>query len=229
MNIDILIRPETSSDVTGIRDVTRRAFAGRSYSAGNEQDLVDALRAQNALTISLVAEQGGRILGHIAFSPASAEDASPGWYTLGPVSVDPDVQRRGIGQALIIAGIGKLRELGASGCILVGDTGYLFAIWFRKSSTDCARRRTERSFYDSVPWRVGAELCREFPRGVSSGRLTTRWSRRAYRSLVNVSPWRAAQRRSLCARGKSRRPCAEVDSSIPALKEPRGSLSDSFE
>lgn len=87
VDIDILIRPETPADVAGIRGVTQRAFAGRPYSAGNEQDIVDALRARNALAISLVAEQAGRILGHVAFSPASSEDGSPGWYTLGPVSV----------------------------------------------------------------------------------------------------------------------------------------------
>jgi putative acetyltransferase len=133
VNADILIRPETPSDVDQIRDVTRRAFAGRSYSGGNEPDIVDALRVRNALAVSLVAEKSGRIVGHVAFSPASAEDASPGWYTLGPVSVDPEVQRHGIGQALVIAGIGRLRELHASGCILIGDTNYYSRFGFVKA------------------------------------------------------------------------------------------------
>ena len=124
MDIEIIVRQETPADVADIRDVTQRAFAGRSYSDGNEQDIVDALRARNALAISLVAVLRGRILGHVAFSPARAEDGSPGWYTLGPVSVHPDVQRQGIGQRLIITGIGRLRELGASGCIVLGDTNY---------------------------------------------------------------------------------------------------------
>ena len=133
MDTKILIRPETPADVAGIRDVTQRAFAGRRYSGGNEQDIVDALRARNALAISLVAAHGGRILGHVAFSLASAEDASPGWYTLGPVSVHPDVQRQGIGQKLIITGIGKLRELDASGCILIGNTNYYSRFGFVKA------------------------------------------------------------------------------------------------
>jgi putative acetyltransferase len=133
VDIDILIRPETPRDVASIRHVTRRAFAGRSYSDGNEQDIVDALRERNALSISLVAEQGGRILGHVAFSPASADDASPGWYTLGPVSVDPEVQCRGVGKALIITGIGKLRERAASGCILIGDARYYSRFGFVKA------------------------------------------------------------------------------------------------
>jgi putative acetyltransferase len=124
VNINVLIRPEIPADETRIRDVTERAFAGRSYSSGNEQDIVDSLRTNHALAISLVADCDGRVLGHVAFSPASPEDGTRGWYTLGPVSVVPEVQRRGIGRALITAGIAKLREEGASGCIVLGDTGY---------------------------------------------------------------------------------------------------------
>jgi putative acetyltransferase len=133
VDINILIRPETPADVADIRHVTRRAFAGRSYSDGNEQDIVDALRERGALAISLVAERGGRILGHVAFSPASVEDASPGWYTLGPVSVEPEVQRRGIGKALIRTGIARLRELDAAGCVVVGDTIYYSQFGFAKA------------------------------------------------------------------------------------------------
>jgi predicted N-acetyltransferase YhbS/RimJ/RimL family protein N-acetyltransferase len=122
--VNVLVRPETTADEATIREVTRRAFEGRSYSGGNEQDLVDALRTAEALSISLVAEHEGRILGHAAFSPANLEDGTAGWYALGPVSVEPAVQRRGIGQALITEGITRLRRLGALGCILIGDTRY---------------------------------------------------------------------------------------------------------
>jgi putative acetyltransferase len=124
MDGDIVIRPETPADFGAVRDVTQRAFAGRPYSGGNEQDIIDALRAQNALAVSLVAERGGKIVGHVAFSPATAEDGSLGWYTLGPVSVEPSLQHQGIGKELINAGIGRLRDLQASGCILVGNTSY---------------------------------------------------------------------------------------------------------
>jgi putative acetyltransferase len=127
----IAIRPETAADAAAIRDVTRRAFEGRWYTAGNEQDIVDALRRQNALTISLVAEQAGIIVGHVAFSPARSADGASGWYTLGPVSVAPEVQRRGIGSALIESGIDRLRQLAAVGCIVVGDTNYYSRFGFR--------------------------------------------------------------------------------------------------
>lgn len=88
------------------------------YASGNEQDLVDALRRDGGLALSLVAtEPDGAMIGHIAFSPASAGD----WYALGPVSVDPARQRRGVGRLLIEEGLRRLVARGAAGCILVGN------------------------------------------------------------------------------------------------------------
>lgn len=51
--------------------------------------IVEALRAAKALAVSLVAELDGRVVGHIAFSPVTLSDGTPGWYGLGPVSVLP--------------------------------------------------------------------------------------------------------------------------------------------
>lgn len=98
MKVDELrIRPETATDRAAIQDLTTRAFAGRSYSDGDEQDLIEALRNAGALAVSLVAEANGKIVGHVALSPAFAQDGSQGWYALGPISVDPAHQRQGIG------------------------------------------------------------------------------------------------------------------------------------
>lgn len=115
------LRPETPADADAIRALTQRAFAGRPYASGTEAALVDALRLAGALTLSLVAEEGGQILGHIAFSPATG---AADWFALGPISVEPARQRQGIGTALIQAGLDALRAQGARGCILIGDTGY---------------------------------------------------------------------------------------------------------
>ena len=134
------------ADVADIRDVTQRAFAGCPYSGGNEQDIVDALRSGKALTISLVATVAGKTVGHVAFSPAKAEDGSPGWYTLGPVSVHPDVQRQGIGHKLIIAGIGRLRDLKASGCIVLGDSNYYSRFGFVKAPQIAPAREPKEHF-----------------------------------------------------------------------------------
>ena len=86
--------------------------------------IVAALRAAKALTVSLVAEVDGRVVGHIAFSPVTVSDGSPDWYGLGPVSVLPECQRRGIGGALIHEGLSRLQRLGARGCCLVGHPDY---------------------------------------------------------------------------------------------------------
>jgi putative acetyltransferase len=74
--------------------------------------------------VSLVAEADGRVVGHIAFSPVTISDGSSNWYGLGPVSVLPEYQRRGIGSALIQEGISRLKDLGARGCCLVGHPEY---------------------------------------------------------------------------------------------------------
>lgn len=120
----ILIRPEQTSDQAAIYDLTKRAFAPMPYAGGNEQDLVDALRAGQALTLSLVAVEGDAIIGHIAFSPATAGDRTPNWYALGPVSVEPRRQRSGIGSALINDGLLRLKSMEAAGCILTGNPTY---------------------------------------------------------------------------------------------------------
>ena len=82
------------------------------------------MRAANALTISLVAEIEGQIVGHIAFSPVTVSDGATGWYGLGPVSVSPHHQRQGIGKALINEGLSLLKEIGSQGCALVGNPNY---------------------------------------------------------------------------------------------------------
>ena len=120
----ITIRPETPSDEDAIEQVTRRAFLSHSYSHQTEQFIIRALRADDALSVSLVAEDAGRIVGHIALSPVTIGDGLAGWYGLGPISVEPDLQRRGIGRALMQRGLAELRKIGAYGCVLVGDPAF---------------------------------------------------------------------------------------------------------
>ncbi|AWC22449.1 putative acetyltransferase [Aminobacter sp. MSH1] len=118
------IRAERPEDVDTIRSLTRAAFADAPHSSQTEAAIVDALRDAGALTLSLVAEDDGEILGHVAFSPVTIGGKDLGWYGLGPVSVWPDRQGRGTGQSLIRHGLEALRQLGAKGCVLVGDPAY---------------------------------------------------------------------------------------------------------
>lgn len=120
----LTIRPEATGDYAAIYDLTKRAFAPMPFAAGDEQDLINQLRDAGVLFISLVAEMDGRIVGHVAFSPAFAADGSQGWYALGPVSAEPELKHQGIGSAVITAGLNMLRERDAAGCVLVGNPAY---------------------------------------------------------------------------------------------------------
>jgi len=130
MKPEIVIRNETSGDVDTITEVTIAAFETLEISRHAEQFVIKALRAANALTVSLVAEVDGRVVGHIAFSPVNISDGTPNWYGLGPFSVLPACQRQGIGTALIREGLSRLKELGARGCCLVGHPQYYLKFGF---------------------------------------------------------------------------------------------------
>jgi len=133
MEDKVLIRNETSADVDAIAELTIAAFKTLAISNHTEQYIIDALRAAKALTVSLIAETNGGVVGHIAFSPVKISDGSPNWYGLGPVSVLPDWQRKGIGSALINEGVSKLKSLGARGCCLVGHPEYYKRFGFQNN------------------------------------------------------------------------------------------------
>jgi putative acetyltransferase len=134
MNPKIVIRSETDADVSAIAEVTVAAFRTLEISNHTEQFIIEALRAAKALTVSLVAEVDGRVIGHIAFSPVTISDGTRNWYGLGPVSVLPAYQRQGIGKALIQEGLSRLRDMKAQGCCLVGHPAYYRKFGFRNMS-----------------------------------------------------------------------------------------------
>ncbi len=122
--MELTIRPETGADVTTIHHITKVAFSDMPYAGGDEQDLVDLLRAEGALTLSLVAVDNGEIVGQVTFSPAKNSDGSEPWFALGPVSVMPSRQGEGIGARMILEGLHEITKLGALGCILTGNPAY---------------------------------------------------------------------------------------------------------
>jgi len=131
MKLNMIIRNETASDLEVISEVTQAAFENHPISNQTEQFIVQALRAAGALTISLVAEVGGKVVGHIAFSPVTISDGSRNWYGLGPISVLPEYQKQGVGKALMQEGLSMLKALGAQGCVLAGDPNYYERFGFR--------------------------------------------------------------------------------------------------
>ena len=129
--MSLVIRPERERDQPAIYSVTEAAFREMEFADGDEQDLVNRLRDDGDLTISLVAEEDGSIIGHIAFSPVTISDSTSDWYGLGPVSVVPARQGQGIGSKLVNQGLDRLRRLGARGCVLLGDPAYYSRFGFK--------------------------------------------------------------------------------------------------
>jgi putative acetyltransferase len=127
----MIIREETPADKDAITEVTVAAFADHPHSRGGEQFIIAALRASGALSLSLVAEEDGRVAGHIAFSPVELSGREKDWYGVGPISVAPGLRRRGIGSALVREGLERLEKLGAAGCMLVGDPAFYSRFGFR--------------------------------------------------------------------------------------------------
>ncbi|GAW65695.1 acetyltransferase [Geoanaerobacter pelophilus] len=99
--MSLAIRKEAPADVAAIEAVTIAAFLNAPYTSHTEQFIVNALRKAGKLTVSIVAEEDGEIVGHVAVSPVSVSDRTTGWFGLGPISVLPEWQGRGVGSALM--------------------------------------------------------------------------------------------------------------------------------
>jgi len=110
----IEIRPERADDLQAIQEVNRQAFAQEQ-----EGRIVDALRANDAVVLSLVAATDGAVVGHIMFSPLTVGRVTGA--ALGPMAVLPSHQRRGIGSQLVERGLERLR---ADGCPFIGLIGH---------------------------------------------------------------------------------------------------------
>lgn len=126
------VRTETLKDHSHIRRLIDAAFAVVEHSSGQEATIVEKLRSHDQLTISLVAEDDGIIVGHVAFSPVDISDGSTDWYGVGPVAVLPAYQGRGIGRMLIERGLEDLRVIGGQGCVVLGDPAY-----YRRFGFEC--------------------------------------------------------------------------------------------
>lgn len=117
----MLIRDERPTDVAAIHDLTERAFKPMSYSDGTEASIIRLLRQSGDLALSLVAEEDGAVIGHVAFSPVTIAGAAGEWFGLGPIAVEPARQRAGIGKALVLKGLEILKRRGAAGVALIGN------------------------------------------------------------------------------------------------------------
>jgi len=131
LNMHMTIRNEQPQDIEAINRLTEAAFRNEEYSSHTEHFIVNALRRTGQLSISLVAAEHDEILGHVAISPVSISSGVTGWYGLGPISVRPDRQGKGIGSALMKAALQQLRQQGAAGCVVLGDPAYYGRFGFK--------------------------------------------------------------------------------------------------
>ncbi len=120
MSVPAAIRRERPGDAARIRAVNLTAFEGSA-----EADIVDRLRAVRATQLSLVAEIGDELVGHIQFSEVTVgEEPATLGMGLAPMAVAPARQRRGIGSALVLRGLEILRAEGCPFVIVLGHPGY---------------------------------------------------------------------------------------------------------
>lgn len=115
------VRRETPEDIEAIHYVNEQAFGGKQ-----EADIVDALRNRGAVTLSLVAVRGNKIVGHILFSPVTIESESSNFtaVALAPMAVLPEFQGKGIGSRLVNDGLEECRTLGHEIVVVLGHPDY---------------------------------------------------------------------------------------------------------
>jgi len=126
----MLIRAEERKDRAAVHAVNVSAF-----DTSDEADLVDALRDQALPLVSLIAEDNGAIVGHIMFSPVSlAGQPSLKIMGLAPMAVAPKHQRKGIGSALVRAGLDQCAQLGFGAVVVLGHPAYYPRFGFSSSA-----------------------------------------------------------------------------------------------
>ncbi|MCI0380318.1 MAG: N-acetyltransferase [Gemmataceae bacterium] len=123
-----LIRPERESDQAAIHAVHASAFP-----TPVEARLVDALRGASRLTVSLVAEVDGLVVGHVALSPVTIAGAADG-LGLAPVAVLPVHQRCGIGGLLVKESLAAAAQLGAGLVVVLGAREYYGRFGFQPAA-----------------------------------------------------------------------------------------------
>jgi putative acetyltransferase len=130
--IDFDIRIECPADIPGVRAVNKAAF-----ETGAEAALVDALRENGKFVLSLVADIGGQIVGHILFTNIEMEPGGAQARMLGlaPMAVRPEWQGRGIGSALVRRGLEDCRDFGYRGVVVLGHPNFYLRFGFTPASS----------------------------------------------------------------------------------------------
>jgi putative acetyltransferase len=159
------VRSEKAHDTTQITAIHDQAFKGP-----DEGKIVEALRKNNNLTISLVCEIDGRLAGHIAYSPIIDENNETIGIGLAPVAVLPSMHKQGIGSRLIEHGNRKAIAMGFNKIFVLGEPSYYSRFGFvlaREYNYYCDFDPTGEHFMvlgaqEREPERTMVYYCREF-------------------------------------------------------------------
>lgn len=155
---DVAVRPERDDDREAVRRCNIDAFARPDEAA-----LVDALRDAKVPSRSWVAERGGEVVGHLLVTAVSVEDgtASHASWAVGPMSVAPSRQRRGVGVALLAEALHGLRCEGAARVFVLGHPGYYPRVGFEPAASHGLRweHGHDEAFF-VLPLRLDAEELR---------------------------------------------------------------------
>ena len=149
----LTLRPERPEDIEAIRGVERAAFGSE-----DEPGLVDALRDAGHLLLSLVAEDDGEIVGHIAFSPMTVDTETDTYAAicLAPLAVTPSHQRQGVGSALMNAALDELARRVDSAVFLLGHPSYYPRFGFRPAREFDVHYQDDRDSFMALELRTGA-------------------------------------------------------------------------
>ncbi len=117
----MIVREEGAGERPAVLDINRRAFGG-----GEEATLIEALSRDGDVTLSLVAEQEGRLVGHILFSPLAltVDGRAVKALALAPMAVLPDMQAKGIGSTLVREALKLAAAGGIEAVIVLGHLGF---------------------------------------------------------------------------------------------------------
>ena len=141
----MLVRNEEEKDLSAVHALNALAF-----KSSGEANLVDTLRKQAHPVVSLVAEENKTVVGHILFSPVSLS-GHPGLKIMGlaPMAVTPAHRNKGIGSALVRAGLERCKELGFGAVVVLGHSDYYPRFGFSRSARfgiDCEYEAPEEAF-----------------------------------------------------------------------------------
>lgn len=126
----MLIRAEEKGDSAAVH-----ALNVSEFETAAEANLIDALRERAQQCVSFVAEDVGNIVGHIMFSPVSLSGHSGlNIMGLGPMAVAPGHQRKGIGSALVRAGLERCKQSRFGAVVVLGYPEYYPRFGFRPPS-----------------------------------------------------------------------------------------------